>query len=158
MNACASCHAAAQWGNFHLMRAADSTDRKATLHNLKAVLKQLKQDDLSKSPLLIKAITAHGKVNQPPLREQAQAFQTLDAWVRVVITETPAQPAALPVTQVVSKPMEIEAKPMPVPMTTMIPKTSFGETSTSQPPIESQTEPKDPFDPAIFNGTLQPKR
>lgn len=154
MNACASCHAAGQGGNFKLVRTADANDRKATLHNLNAVLRQLKSDDLAKSPLLTNAITAHGKTNQPPLREQTLAFQTLDGWVRFAIKETPAP---LPVTPIVSKPVEGEPKPMtiPMPMPMAPPKTSFGETSTSQPPVEPQTEPKDPFDPAIFNGTIR---
>jgi hypothetical protein len=38
------------------------------------------------------------------------------------------------------------------------PTIKFGETSTSQAKPEPQTEAKDPFDPAIFNGTIQPKK
>ena len=34
----------------------------------------------------------------------------------------------------------------------------FGEVSTSKPIPETKTEPDDPFDPAIFNGEIQPKK
>ena len=68
MNVCASCHASGQGGNYPLSHIPSGGDRKATLFNLASTLKQLKRTDLGASPLLEKAVAAHGKSSTPPFR------------------------------------------------------------------------------------------
>ena len=148
MNACANCHAGGQGGDYTLVRVVDGS-RKATLANITTSLKQLKKDDLGTSPLLLKAVAAHGKATLPPLRDRTgQAFQYLEMWadMAAIRIPAPAQPADVVV------PPRFEEKRTPAA------KSVFGETSMSQPLVEPQTQAKDPFDPAIFNGTIQPKK
>ncbi len=122
INLCARCHATGQGGPFTLV-GVNGGDRKATLRNLSATLKQLKKSDPAASPLLEKAVTAHGKSAHPPLRDrQAPAYENLEAWVRLAVVSDEAAPAT-PTPEPV-KPMAVEVKPAP--------KTVFGETSTSQ--------------------------
>jgi hypothetical protein len=149
MNTCASCHVGGQGGNFTLVRVTDG-GRKATLVNLAAVLRQIDRKDPAASPLLVKAVTPHGKATRAPLHDhQSPAYQNLEAWVSqaVILDELPAPSLATP---------KLEGGPKPEPKKG--PATRFGETSTSQAKPEPQTEAKDPFDPAIFNGTIQPKQ
>jgi hypothetical protein len=167
MNLCARCHAAGDGGRFTLESVIEGSERKAALHNLAATLKQLKRNGAVASPLLEKALTAHGKALEPPLRDrQALAYQNLEAWAQLAAPRGEA-PTAAPERPVegaapapaVSKPLEAPAparfvsKPPPP-----APKLIFGETSASQTRPEPQTEARDPFDPAIFNGTIQPKK
>jgi hypothetical protein len=170
MNVCVGCHTAGKGGDFTLTSVIGGSTPKATFFNLTSTLKQLKRADLANSPLLVKAVAAHGQSVHPPLRDQqAPAYQNLEAWVRMAVVEEPAQQQA-PVTT--AKPDVVgEAKPA---VSTSFgetsvkrdvaadvkpaPKMVFGETSKSQARPEPQTEPKDPFDPAIFNGTIQPKK
>jgi hypothetical protein len=171
MNACASCHSAGQGGNFTLIKVIGGSTPKASLFNLTSTLKQLTRTDLANSPLLVKAVVAHGQGARPPLRDQqVPAYQNLEVWVRMaVVPEEPAPPQqsftiARPDTVVEAKPAmpasfgDPVAKPTVVPELKPAQKTAFGETSTSQAKPEPQTEPKDPFDPAIFNGAIQPKK
>ncbi|MCE9529546.1 MAG: hypothetical protein K8T89_00165 [Planctomycetes bacterium] len=149
MNLCARCHVSNDEVPFQLTRVIDASDRKATLLNLSAVLRQVKRDDLDASPVLLKSITAHGKAVQPSMRDrQSPAFQNLEAWVHAAVPPIDP-PTPVPVVTPV-----IAEQPKPIPVTT----TKFGETSTSRPNPEPQAEAKDPFDPAIFNGTIQPKK
>jgi len=148
MNACIRCHGPHDGNGFALLPTGDGSNRKAALANLAASLKAVKRSDLANSPLLLQAVQVHGKSVTPPLRDpQGQAFQYLETWVRMAV---PEEPARLP-EAVVAAPMA----PAVVPMEKPIAKTSFGETSTTQPKPEPQREPKDPFDPAIFNGTIR---
>ncbi len=148
MNACVSCHGTGRGGNFNLVRITDADDRKATALNLAATLKQINAVDIVSSPLLVKSIAAHGKSMQPPLRgQESPAFQNLAAWVALAAPQPAAADSSpgVPAKSVIEQP-------------STLPKSIFGETSTSQPKPEPQTTPKDPFDPAIFNGTIQPKK
>jgi hypothetical protein len=179
MNACARCHASGQGGSFELTSVFDGGTRKTALFNLAATLKQLKRNDLANSPLLLKSITAHGKSPQAPFRDrQALAFQNLETWVQTAVApEEPEPPVAkVEKAEAVGKPYVGLSSPTPLtagvvsnpsPPTAGVglesptyaaPKTAFGETSTSKTHPEVQTEAKDPFDPAIFNGTIQPKK
>jgi hypothetical protein len=151
MNACAACHITGQGGGFKLVRTVDGS-RKETLFNLAAALKQLNRADLEASPFLVKAGSAHGKSLQPPVR--AAAIEYLEAWaVAAVGAEANASPPAI-----VSKAMEEPKRELSIPKKTAAAGSKFGETSTSQAQPEPQTEAKDPFDPAIFNGTIQPRK
>jgi hypothetical protein len=171
MNACASCHSAGQGGNFTLINVIGGSTPKASLFNLTSTLKQLTRTDLANSPLLVKAVAAHGQGVRPPLRDQhAPAYQNLEAWVQMAVVPEVPDPRQQSVT--IARPDVVaEAKPAlptsfgdtiakPTVAAAIKPaqKTAFGETSTSQTRPEPQTEPKDPFDPAIFNGVIQPKK
>ena len=148
MNACARCHTTGQGGNYTLIGVSGGGDRKASLHNLAATLKQLKKSDPATSPLLEKAVTVHGRATHPPLRDRdAPAFQSLEAWVDLAVI--PDEAAPMPANDL-PKSMGETSKPPT--------KTAFGESSTSQAKPEPQTTAKDPFDPAIFNGTIVPKK
>jgi hypothetical protein len=74
--------------------------------------------------------------------------------------ETVAKPAIAPETKPILQTSfgEAVAKPTIASEVKPSPKIAFGETSTSQTKPEPQTEPKDPFDPVIFNGAIQPKK
>jgi len=159
MNTCAPCHATGQPGAFALLRTSDGSSRKSALFNLAAVLKQINRADLASSPLLVKAVTAHGRAATPPLRDkQALAFQSLESWVESAVgTEGAPMPQPTPVIAIPPKPM-VEEKPKLEPKKEPGAPVVFGETSTSTPKPEPQTEAKDRFDPAIFNGTIQPKK
>jgi hypothetical protein len=160
MNTCASCHATGQPGAFTLVRTSGGSNRKSALFNLASVLKQINRADLASSPLLVKAVTAHGQAVNPPLRDrQALAYQTLESWVESAVgTEgAPMPPPMLPAVAVAPKPA-VEEKVKPEPKKEQETPLIFGETSTSKPKPEPQTEAKDRFDPAIFNGTIEPKK
>src|SRR5439155_323224 len=70
MNACARCHLAEGAGAFQLERTASDgvVNRKAMQQNLTAVVAQLNLRLLEASPLLIKAVSAHGPTGEAPLR------------------------------------------------------------------------------------------
>jgi hypothetical protein len=158
MNTCAGCHALETSGNFKLVRVFDGSNRKAALHNLAAVLKHLNRAEPTASPLLARAIAPHGKAVGPPIRDrQAPAYLNLEAWaIAAVGGDGEATPPSPPSTvSGAAKPPIEETKPEPKKLSAA-PK--FGETSTSSTKVEPQTEAKDPFDPAIFNGTIQPKK
>src|SRR5207244_1246284 len=90
MNACARCHLAE--GAFQLQRTASDgvVNRKAMQQNLAAVVTQLNLRQPEFSPLLVKAISAHGPTGEAPLRgRQAEAFHTLENWVRFTVANNP---------------------------------------------------------------------
>jgi hypothetical protein len=150
MNACASCHAAGKGGTFELVRVIDGGNRKAALTNLNAVLKFVDRTNPLASPLLAKSVIAHGTASLPPLRDrQSPAFLNLQAWVNTVAVEESKKVPVIPQSQAPDLPIKPEGKKT---------ATQFGETSPSQPKPEVQTQARDPFDPAIFNGTIQPKK
>ncbi len=147
MNLCISCHGGEKGGSFSLVRA-DQSDRSAAVHNLSVALKHLNRSKPQESPFLLKSIAAHGNAVRPPLRDrQHPAFANLETWVNLAIVPEDAEPT--PAKAVV----EPKVKPK-----SPSPSTRFGELSKSKPLPEPQTEAKDAFDPAIFNGTIQPKK
>ncbi len=104
MNACVACHSTGEAGGFKLTRTVERgvLNRSATQRNLSAVLSQLKQEAWESSPLLQKAVTAHGSAAQPPLKSrQTAAFRTVEEWVRVVLADG------------VAKQPRMEPKPLP---------------------------------------------
>ena len=170
MNTCASCHSGGRGGKFTLMRVSGGSTPKTSLFNLTATLKQLNRADLANSPLLVKSVAAHGQAIRPPLRDrQAPAYQNLAAWVEMAVIPEETAPSpplviAKPGVVLEATPLlptsfgDARAQPTMAPEIKSAPKIAFGETSTSQAKPEPQTEPKDPFDPAIFNGAIQPKK
>lgn len=91
MNVCASCHAAGRGVEFKLLRCTDATlNRRTAQTNLAAVLAQIDFVQPASSPLLVKALSAHGAANQAPLpNRQAKPFQYLQEWVQTVVATNP---------------------------------------------------------------------
>jgi hypothetical protein len=138
MNACASCHVRPNAGKFRLERTYMDTlnSRAATIRNLNAVLAELDRSKPAASPLLRWATTAHGGGALPPFRDRsAPAFKQLDEWVRMIVGDSPAPKAET------------------VGATAPAGSSEFG---TAKPKADEAAGPKDPFDPAIFNGRHHP--
>jgi hypothetical protein len=95
MNTCVSCHAAGKDRHFELFRAFEGGQRAATQKNLAAVLVQIDVKDPELSPLLIKAVSPHAGMGQPPLKDKkALPYQTLEYWVHHLLTNNPHLRAA----------------------------------------------------------------
>jgi hypothetical protein len=167
MNACAHCHAAGKGGAFKLMRAYDEagSGRKTVQQNLAAVLAQLNAKSPQGSPLLTKALTAHGTMAQAPLKgKQAPPYRTLEEWVsktmeanpqlRDASAPTPAAAAPLPAGETVSA--KTEAPPPNTPATSPAP--AKAEAPPTPPAAQKPEGPADPFDPMIFNRQMHPKK
>jgi hypothetical protein len=147
MNVCIGCHNNDKGGKFSLVRSDDDS-RNAALHNLSMTLKQLNRANPAESAFLLKSISPHGTAVRPPLRDrQHPAYVNLEAWVNLAVVPEGGEPVPV-------KPMtEPKVEPKKPPSAT-----GFGELSKSKPLPVPQTEAKDPFDPAIFNGTIQPRK
>jgi hypothetical protein len=141
MNVCAKCHAQpGHAGAFKLERVPEGYANAAgTAANLAATAGQLGRDDPATSPLLAKAVTAHGGAKLPPLAARTHpAFRNLEQWVYAAVgpprptlpAAAVAEPARLP--PVKAEPVTPTAAPAP----------------KANPPAAN---PDDPFDPAGFN-------
>lgn len=90
LNTCASCHATDKGGEFRLSRPFDGGHRAATQRNLAAVLEHIHFERPVLSPLLIKAVSAHGHIDQAPIQgRQSVPYKTLEQWVRMVVANNP---------------------------------------------------------------------
>jgi hypothetical protein len=91
MNTCASCHATDNGGKFKLLRTYGAGSRRTTQVNLAAVMEQVKCDRPELSPLLIKAVSAHGPAAAaPPLPgRRSVPYQLLRQWVESTLESNP---------------------------------------------------------------------
>ncbi len=90
MNTCASCHSGNSGGKFHLERVFDSGSKSASQRNLAAVLSQIDLERPAISPLLVKAITPHGRDTTPPIKDRgAVPFQSMHQWLVDAIKKNP---------------------------------------------------------------------
>jgi hypothetical protein len=92
MNTCVKCHSAGRGGRFCLTRAYEigAVNRRATLQNLAAVLGQVNLDRPTLSPLLVKAVSAHGNNAQPPIHgREAPPFRLLRDWIEMTVSTNP---------------------------------------------------------------------
>jgi hypothetical protein len=90
MNLCASCHAGNESGGFKLHRAFENGARAASQRNLAAVMAHLDLERPFASSLLVKAVSVHGSMTQPPIRDRrAVPFLTLQHWVEHVVANNP---------------------------------------------------------------------
>ena len=149
MNACASCHAGKETGNFAIQRVYSSSDKRGTLANLQAVLKQIdRRPDAEKSPLMAKSISAHGTLKNSPLRgRESAAYLNLLAWVRAAYPRGAAEVAK---SEAAVPRLEEEG-----------PKAVSHPLGSAPAPALKAEEPKkatpkpagpiDPFDPGEFN-------
>ena len=149
LNTCANCHARDDVKPFHLTRVAG---RGGATRNLMAALPHVNPADPAASPILVKAVTPHGGATDAPIKTRAHpAYQTLETWAaspapgghRRAGSPTPAEPRKLP-----DLPTEKPAAPTE----------AFGQDSKTVPPRPTKTEAADPFDPAIFNGEVKPRK
>jgi hypothetical protein len=132
MNACGNCHTGERAGHFALQRNYGSANNRTARENLIAAWKQVQVKSPEKSPLLLKAITAHGPASSPPIRgEGSPAFQHLLTWATM-----PTQLGNFVGTE---------------------PKTDEPKAVSK---TQSNTTPKhtDAFDPEEFNSRFGPKR
>ncbi len=140
MNACATCHATGKGGAFKLTRAYDDVgvSRRTVQQNVAAVLGQVNLERPPGSPLLTKAVTAHGSLTKAPLQgQQAAAFRTLEDWVRLTVEGNPQlrEPARPTAAALPTEPTPAKALPTAAPV-----------------------GPLDPFDPIIFNRQMHPEK
>ncbi|HVS35228.1 MAG TPA: hypothetical protein VMS17_06570 [Gemmataceae bacterium] len=162
MNACANCHSTGRGGGFKLTRTYDAAmlNRKALQQNLAAVLAEVNLSQPQNSPLLSKAVSVHGPLEQAPFKNrQAPAYRTLEDWVKSTLADNPQLfDAAPPRTAAAAAPPAAPAGPTP-----------FAEThpaalSNANAPAKSQAldaptpaavpaapEPPDPYSPDGFN-------
>jgi hypothetical protein len=150
VNTCASCHAREDVKAFHLTRVGG---RGGATRNLMAALPHVNAVDPAASPILLKSVTPHGGATDAPIKTRAHpAYQTLEGWVRFArAPEGTAAPAP-------AEPMKLPDLPPEKSTAPPVPTEAFGQDSKTVPPRPTRTEAADPFDPAIFNGELKPKK
>jgi hypothetical protein len=98
-NQCMECHARDDHASaFRLKRVTGFEVGPYSTHaNLRAVAAQIKRDDPTNSPLLAKALTAHGGMKQPAfVSRKAVAFGVLESWVLAAVGTASIQPMTPP--------------------------------------------------------------
>ncbi|MDB5310531.1 MAG: hypothetical protein JWO38_4733 [Gemmataceae bacterium] len=128
-NLCADCHARPGYtGAFKLARDTGfDADPHVTRQNLRAAAAQLRKDDPAASPLLTRALCAHGGMKQPAfVGRHAPAFRVLEAWAFVAVgssaTPAPVPPVPPPPTGVPAvAPMAVPPTLPPTPSTGDLP-------------------------------------
>jgi hypothetical protein len=168
VNLCADCHAKPGYTGAFKMACGtlQDSDPGIAKHNLKAAVGHIKKGDPAASPLLVKALAAHGGMKQPPfVGRGVPAYRTLEAWVYQVAESKavpPPAPALPPpnMTPALPPPPEVKSPLPPVPPPAAPPK--FGE--DAKPTIPAVPNPDnagaavDEFDPSIYNRTVSSKK
>jgi hypothetical protein len=147
-NQCMECHARDDHGSaFKLKRVTGFEVGPHSTHaNLRSVAAQLKKDDPANSPLLVKALTAHGGMKQPAfVSRKAVAFQVLESWVAVAVASGSIPPMTPPTPPV--SPMS-PTSPVP-PMTTGQSATTAPDLAPGQPESPATVPPVLPTPPSI---------
>jgi len=158
-NLCADCHAKPAYSGSFKLACGTGADHDAGIirQNLKATIGQIKKTDPSASPLLEKALAAHGGMKQAAFANRmAPAFRVLEAWVILAAGPTGAPPAPVLPPPPETKPAPEAPKPVlpPVPPP---PAVKFGEEAKPAPKPEPNGESMDEFDPTLFNRTRAAK-
>jgi hypothetical protein len=181
MNTCASCHAGGKGGAFKLCRpsASSAVSRRATQQNLAAVLPLIDPARPQLSPLLLRAITDHGRAGQAPVKAQSPPYRVLQDWIELTLATNPflrthpslaaeaPLPAAtrgrqypeetLPQAPRADAPSSPAQKTAPVVSQPMLATTNPAAPGTTPPPAaQASAPPADEFDPAIFNRQAHP--
>lgn len=154
-NLCADCHARRDYtGAFKLdCHTGQGLDPAVTRYNLIAAAKQIKKDDPAASPLLHKALAAHGGMKQPVFTGRGTpAYRVLEAWVYLAAGSATPPPPAPPV--IPHKPTgsdaPIPASPLPAVPPPAPPKTpGAGVPSGAGSPPGSPTPVPAPKLPAV---------
>jgi hypothetical protein len=90
MNKCATCHASGVGGKFHLERVSDRGQKVSTQRNLAAVLTYIDLERPAISPLIVKAMTAHGSAPTAAIRDRsAIPLQTMQQWIEQTVAQNP---------------------------------------------------------------------
>lgn len=90
MNTCVSCHCSGKGGDFQLYRSYHGGTQAATQKNLAVVLAQVDADHPILSPLLIKAVSAHGNSGQAPIKSRhSEPYRALQEWVDHLLVNNP---------------------------------------------------------------------
>ena len=158
MNSCATCHATGRGGNFKLLHAHDSVNTKVTQYNLAAVLSQVNTQQPEASVFLMRALTLHGSMNQPPFRNrQSPPYRVLEDWVLLTMVNKPTSPTSSP--QPVQPPTPVSpvtnAATVPVavshPAQSASPPKPGGPAGPAPSQPASKPESEDPYDGENFN-------
>jgi hypothetical protein len=89
MNACVSCHSSMHCGTFELRRINTNgpINQTDSQFNLAKAIRQVDRKNPAKSPLLIKATTAHGGMASPAIKDtNAPTFKHLEQWIKLLTT------------------------------------------------------------------------
>ena len=170
-NLCADCHAKPGYtGSFKMAcGTAHDVDPAIARHNLKAAMQQIKKDDPGASPLLNKALAAHGGMKQPAFAGRgAPAYRVLEAWVFIAAGSAAAPPPAPALPAVPPPDVKPALPPVPPPeVKSVLPPVpppaapKFGEdakpTLPAVPNPESSGDVADEFDPSVYNRTVPAK-
>lgn len=144
-NLCADCHARRDYtGAFKLdCHTGQGLDPAVTRYNLVAVAKQIKKDDPGASPLLHKALTAHGGMKQPVFAGRGSpAYRVLEAWVYLAAGSATPPPPAPPVMP--PKPTSSDA-PIPTsPLPAVPPPDAKPKSPAAPPSVEKPVLPPVP--------------
>jgi hypothetical protein len=180
MNQCAGCHASSTHTSAFKLTAVASNEvnAAATRANLRAAAAQVKKTEPAASPLLLKAVTAHGGQLTPAFTDrESAAFRTLQAWAFLSVGElAPPVAVAPPVAAPVLPPAPVsDVRPtlppplptVPAPVPTVPAPPAIPPAEGTIPPIPPASEnpgfgrsapppspvvpAKDDFDPDNFN-------
>ena len=143
------CHGRATTSHFQL-RKSGTKRQTMTWQNLRAVLAQVDAQNLTHSPLLVRATSTHGTATRPSFGPRDERlFQRLTEWVsQIGSNETALQLAKLDSTSNVSKNTVTDTgrntagKPLAKP-------------AEPNPPADARPRSIDPFDPSVFNAQLE---
>jgi hypothetical protein len=139
-NLCANCHAKPDHASgFKLARVAEGyANPRAIGQNVRAAAAFLTRDDPASSPLLAKALTAHGSAKEAPLSGRGHpAYKNLELWAAwAVLPEGSPMPQAIP--GPVAKATTSEPARLPL-------------IAAEPAKPEAKENPLDPFDPETFN-------
>jgi hypothetical protein len=136
-NLCTDCHARSDYsGTFKLTRVSGfEAGPQTTQANLRATAGQLLKSDPINSPLLTKAIAAHGGLKQPPfVSRQMAGFRSLENWVVLAVGPVSSSPGGM---GQVALPVPQPAQPV-IPTTPAIPG---GSGIVGQPMMPSVSNP-----------------
>jgi hypothetical protein len=168
MNACARCHSSSDnTSGFRLERShgIGVANRRAVQENLAAVLAQLHTTQAEHSPLLIKALSAHGLTTDAPLRSrEIPAYRTLEDWVRLTLANNPQlqdvikPPPVLTPAPSAATPAVSREVPKAAPASETAPARTVPVTASPTKPVAEAAEdqPESEFDPLIFNRQMHP--
>lgn len=140
MNLCVNCHGRPDHpSSFKLARIPEGyADPAASRRNLEQTMKFVTSDDPAQSPLLLKALQAHGGQKEATFKNrQILAAQNLEKWLHW---------ASLP---------EGAAYPETIPAPSAIRAASSLSKVSSTPVPAALPHSHDPFDPALFNQATQ---
>jgi hypothetical protein len=155
MNVCAGCHANGRGGNFKLQHSYGTTvaNRRIVQQNLAAVLAQINRDRPESSPFLIKAVSVHGEMAQPAIKNrETKAFKNLAEWVGVTLANDTANQDS---STMASGAARAGGEPGIFRADNARDLSAGRQGDTAVPPPSG---PANPYDPGPFNKQMHPAR